>query len=67
VGREELQRLANGLGDPAKRSAGAKALAAAVGAEALLILLEDAEAGVLAPAPGFPPTLPGGGQPGAHS
>jgi signal transduction histidine kinase len=60
VRREDLQRLINGLGHPAERSAAAKTLACAIGAEALLILLEDADAGVLAPAPGFPPTLPGG-------
>jgi signal transduction histidine kinase len=60
VRREDLQQLINGLGDPAERWVAATALAYAVGAEDLLILLEDAEAGVLAPAPGFPPTLPGG-------
>jgi signal transduction histidine kinase len=60
VRREDLQRLINGLGHPTERSAAAKTLACAIGAEALLILLEDADAGVLTPAPGFPPTLPGG-------
>ena len=60
MGREDLQRLIKGLGDPAGRSAAADALARAVGAEALLILLEDPDAGVPAPAPGFFSTLPGG-------
>jgi signal transduction histidine kinase len=57
---EDLQRLISNLGDPTTRSAGAHALASALGAEALLILLEDPETGVLAPAPGFATTLPGG-------
>jgi signal transduction histidine kinase len=50
----------NGLAEPTGRSAAAYALAREIGAEALLILLTDPEAGVLVPAPGFASTLPGG-------
>ncbi len=59
-GPNDIRRLVEALGDPPVRSTAAHALAGALGAEALLILLADPEAGALTPAPGFHATLPGG-------
>ncbi|HYB94860.1 MAG TPA: hybrid sensor histidine kinase/response regulator [Vicinamibacterales bacterium] len=53
-------RLAAALSDVANRREAAEKLAHHVGAEALILLVEDEDAAVLLPAPGFPPTLPGG-------
>jgi len=52
--------LAAALSDAARRQESAEQLAAAVGAETVLLLVEDQDALVLLPAPGFPATLPGG-------
>ena len=52
--------LAAALSDAARRPAAAERLAHAVGAEAVLLLVEDHDAKALLPAPGFPATLPGG-------
>ena len=55
-----LLKAVNGLIDPAARRRAAERLAVEVGAESFLILIPDREVGILRPAPGFPPTLPGG-------
>lgn len=55
-----LVTLAAALSDAARRQEVAEQLAHAVGAEAVLLLVEDQDALVLLPAPGFPATLPGG-------
>jgi signal transduction histidine kinase/ActR/RegA family two-component response regulator len=55
-----LVALAAALSDAAHRQMSAIQLAHAVGAEAVLLLVEDQDAQVLLPAPGFPATLPGG-------
>ncbi len=52
--------LAAALSDAPRRRESAERLAQAVGAEAVLLLVEDQDAGVLLPAVGFPATLPGG-------
>lgn len=52
--------LAAALSDAPRRRASAERLAHAVGAEAVLLLVEDQDALSLIPAPGFPATLPGG-------
>lgn len=69
-------RLAVALADAAGRFAAAQRLAAYVGADALVILVEDEEVAAFVPASGFP-TLPGGAgwrdllasvrRPGLHS
>lgn len=56
----EIHDLASRLAVPASRAAEAANIASEVGAEAFMILLRDPELGALIPAPGFPPTLPGG-------
>ena len=53
-------RLAAALSDAPRRRAAADRLARQLGSEAVLLLVEDQDARVLLPAPGFPPTLPGG-------
>jgi signal transduction histidine kinase/ActR/RegA family two-component response regulator len=53
-------RLAAALSDEARRREAAERLAHHIGAEAMLLLVQDDDAGVLLPAPGFAPTLPGG-------
>lgn len=53
-------RLAAALSDEARRREAADHLARHTGAEAMLLLVHDDGAGVLLPAPGFAPTLPGG-------
>lgn len=53
-------RLAAALSDAQRRREAADRLAHELGAEAVLLLVEDEDARVLLPAPGFPPTLPGG-------
>jgi len=55
-----VHQLASRLAEPASRGAEAARVAEEVGVEAFLILLRDADVGVLTPAPGFPQTLPGG-------
>ena len=55
-----LLRLAAALAEPKGRAASADALAAAVGAETLMIFVRDEEVGELLPARGFPQTLPNG-------
>ena len=52
--------LAAALSDPTHRPEAALRLAHALGAEAALLLVDDHDAKVLLPAPGFAPTLPGG-------
>jgi len=52
--------LAAALGDPDDRPAAADALAAHLGATALIILVVDAAVDAFVPAPGFRQTLPGG-------
>ncbi len=56
-----LMRVA-GLTRAATRRSAARDLAVHLGAEDLLIFIRDAEIDRLLPAPGFRPTLPGGGQ-----
>ncbi|MGN6109312.1 MAG: sensor histidine kinase [Kofleriaceae bacterium] len=56
----ETIALVAALADPEARAAGAAALAARVGARALLIFVEDAAVDALVPAPGLPQTLAGG-------
>ena len=53
-------RLAAALSDAPRRREAADRLAHQFGADAVLLLVEDHDARVLLPAPGFPPTLPGG-------
>jgi signal transduction histidine kinase len=53
-----LLQLAASLRLPETRSAAARALAEAVGAEALIVFIRDEEVDALLPAPGFPQTLP---------
>jgi signal transduction histidine kinase/CheY-like chemotaxis protein len=53
-------QLAAALSDEARRREAAERLAHHIGAEAVLLLVHDDDAGVLLPAPGFAPTLPGG-------
>jgi signal transduction histidine kinase/ActR/RegA family two-component response regulator len=53
-------RLAAALSDAPRRREAAEQLARELGADAVLLLVEDEAARVLLPAPGFPPTLPGG-------
>jgi signal transduction histidine kinase/ActR/RegA family two-component response regulator len=53
-------RLAAALSDETRRREAAERLARHIGAEAMLVLVHDDDAGVLLPAPGFAPTLPGG-------
>jgi signal transduction histidine kinase len=53
--------LVAALGSRERRREAARALAAAVGAEDLLLFLADPALGVLLPAPGFPQTLPRAG------
>ena len=53
-------RLAAALSEQARRREAAERLAHHLGAEAMLLLVHDDDAGVLLPAPGFAPTLPGG-------
>lgn len=48
------------MADPSARPSIAKALAARIGADDLLVFIPDREVGVLLPAPGFPQTLPNG-------
>lgn len=55
-----VTRLAAALCDAARRREAAERLAQHVGAAAMLLLVHDEDARVLLPAPGFPPTLPGG-------
>lgn len=52
--------FAAALSDAARRREAAARLAHAVGAETVLLLVEDQDARVLLPAHGFPATLPGG-------
>jgi signal transduction histidine kinase len=52
--------LVSALTDPAARPEAAGSLARHWGARWLVVLVLDPELGVLRPAPGFPPTLPGG-------
>src|SRR4051812_46989618 len=53
-------QLSNQLASPRSRAELTAALARELGAEALLLLLEDPEVDALVPAPGLPQTLPGG-------
>ncbi|GAC1431215.1 MAG: hypothetical protein NVSMB65_04710 [Chloroflexota bacterium] len=55
-----LLSLVAALADPARRAAAASLLARDLGGEDLIVFIEDAEIGVLLPAPGFPQTLPHG-------
>jgi signal transduction histidine kinase len=48
------------LAAPASRASEAARIAGEIGVEAFLVLLHDDLIGALIPAPGFPPTLPGG-------
>lgn len=57
---EATVRLVAALGDASERWASAQRLATDLGADALLILVEDPDVGAMLPAPGFPRTLPGG-------
>ncbi|MGI8423460.1 MAG: hypothetical protein ACR2NO_05025, partial [Chloroflexota bacterium] len=57
---EATVRLVAALGEASGRWASAQRLATHLGADALLILVEDPDVGAMLPAPGFPPTLPGG-------
>jgi signal transduction histidine kinase len=52
--------LFNLLADIRQREAAAATLARGWGAEAVIVLIPDPELGILRPAPGFQPTLPGG-------
>ena len=52
-----LQLVAN-LAGPQVRTAAARELAVAMGAESLIMFIRDEEVGALLPAPGFPQTLP---------
>jgi signal transduction histidine kinase/ActR/RegA family two-component response regulator len=73
---EHTLRYAAALAEPGHRMEAARRLAEHIGVEAVLILVEDPEVDALVPAPGFPPTLPGGagwrrllqqaGRPGVH-
>ena len=56
----ETVRLAAALADRPGRPAAAERLARHLGAAALVILVKDTDVGEFVPAPGFPPTLPGG-------
>jgi len=56
--RGQLLSLVAALTQPEARTAAAKALAAHIGAEDLLVFVPDRELGILLPAPGFPQTLP---------
>ena len=56
----DVVTLAVALSDATRRPESSERLARAVGTDAVLLLVEDDEAKVLLPAPGFPPTLPGG-------
>jgi signal transduction histidine kinase len=58
LSNERLLQHVTALALPETRAAAASALAAAFGAEALLIFIRDPEIGALLPAPGFPQTLP---------
>jgi signal transduction histidine kinase len=60
VSNEGLLQHVTALALPETRAAAASALAAAFGAEALLIFIRDPEIGTLLSAPGFPQTLPNG-------
>ncbi len=53
-------RLAAALAEAPRRRDAADRLARQLGAEAVLLLVQDDDARVLMPAPGFPSTLPGG-------
>ena len=55
----ELLGLAARLASPAERPGTARALARALGAEELLLFVDDPETGARLPGPGFPQTLPG--------
>ncbi|MEO6326571.1 MAG: ATP-binding protein [Thermoanaerobaculia bacterium] len=55
-------KLVADLADAAARIRGAAALAAGMGAEALLIFVEDSEVEELLPAPGLPQTIAGGSE-----
>ena len=55
-----LLQLAARLRHPETRSAAARELAAAMGAESLILFIRDDEVDALLPAPGFPQTLPDG-------
>jgi signal transduction histidine kinase len=56
----DVVTLAAALSDADRRPESSRRLARSMGAEAVLLLVEDDDAKVLLPAPGFPPTLPGG-------
>src|SRR4051794_7936666 len=56
----EIIRLVAALVDTPTRAEAALALAASVGAEALLLFVEDAAVDALLPAPGVPQTVAGG-------
>lgn len=73
---QNILRLATALADRRRRLATARELASSIGAVVLTILVEDPDVDAWLPAPGFPPTLPGGAawreflqrarQPGTH-
>jgi len=56
--RGQLLSLVAALTEPETRTAAAKALAAHIGADDLLVFVRDREIGILLPAPGFQQTLP---------
>ncbi|MBA2743183.1 MAG: response regulator [Chthoniobacterales bacterium] len=56
--RGQLLSLVAALTEPETRNAAAKALAAHIGADDLLVFVRDRELGILLPAPGFQQTLP---------
>ena len=58
--RIDAVRMTVALADPAGRPAAAERLARLLGADALIILVEDPAVDALVPALGFSPTLPGG-------
>jgi PAS domain S-box-containing protein len=55
-----LLRLVAALADPAQRATSARALAAAMGADDLLVFIRDEDTGALVTGPGFAQTLPQG-------
>lgn len=58
----DIAPLVTRLVQHSDRREAARTLAARLGADDLLLFLRDPEVGVLLPAPGFPPTMPGGSE-----
>lgn len=59
---EELLRCFAAMATPEGRAAAGRRLAARFGADELIVFVRDAVVGLSLPAPGFPATIPGGGQ-----